>query len=646
MLIEQTSVGMRLELFAFQALQSVLSSFNSEELPVTVLDISNIKEKNGQIADLAKLQDITKALAEQRPSAIAIDVVLNPAEDDSTNKDTSAEDKIRRARDYYNFLDFCMKLKSETKIPIFLAIGERTYYQPRYWLGQEKYKELAATALIPDGDITKMPTWFKSDSEAEKLFSLSASLARAYTTPRLPRGMAWAVKATEEGLPGTEKELGEGVVSANAFVNYSKIKIIQQNKLLTLSGESVKDAGEKFRNKIVLLGDGTLEKAIDVFAGNFFNVPWQSEAVSGVYLHACAAYTFACKPLYEVNLNARLALDTCLSFLIFGGVAIVQYRHPGEKRDVLFDKHPSPFIYIFESVILLSAVVLVYWLGLLWFDFLLVAIALWLHPKFEKSIMRPHNLLSSNVPEHDESAATYRGLKDYDKTEILNLKPNDAKALNESAIIYHNHRDAERNPNPETEKTMNPQKRKILFIAANPSNASRVQTDKEHRIIKAEMERGSHRNVFEFLQPQLAVTITELLRAMNAKPNIVHFSGHGAKEGIVITKDDNKKQVLTTDILERLFKPLKGFTEIVVLNSCHSAAQAEFISELGMYVIGNNLAIRDDAAISFAKGLYNGLSEGKSFEDAINDARIVVMTESPDSSTVIEVWKDGHKLDI
>jgi hypothetical protein len=160
------------------------------------------------------------------------------------------------------------------------------------------------------------------------------------------------------------------------------------------------------------------------------------------------------------------------------------------------------------------------------------------------------------------------------------------------------------------------------------------------------MERGSHRHVFEFLQPQFAVIITELLRAMNAKPNIVHFSGHGATEGIKISKDNNKSQLLTIEILERLFKPLKGFTEIVVLNSCYSASQAEFISKFGIYVVGNNLPVNDDVSISFAKGLYNGLGEGKSFEDAINDARIVVMTESPGYSSCIEVWKDGNRLDI
>ena len=190
-----------------------------------------------------------------------------------------------------------------------------------------------------------------------------------------------------------------------------------------------------------------------------------------------------------------------------------------------------------------------------------------------------------------------------------------------------------------------PPKKTILFLAANPENASRLQTDKEYRIIKAEMERGRHRDQYEFLLPQLSLTITELLRAMNDKPYMVHFSGHGTQEGIVIVTDDNKHQIIPDEALKRLFKPVKGSTEIVLLNACHSAAQAKIISALGMYVIGNNLPIGDNAAISFAKGLYVGLGEGKTLEMAYNDAIATLSIENLQYANVVEVWKDGVKLD-
>lgn len=187
---------------------------------------------------------------------------------------------------------------------------------------------------------------------------------------------------------------------------------------------------------------------------------------------------------------------------------------------------------------------------------------------------------------------------------------------------------------------------KILFLAANPTDQARIQTDQEHRILKAELERGRERGKFQFLPPQFAVTIPELLRAMNDKPNIVHFSGHSETEGILIATDSNNAQMIPLAALQRLFKPLKGIVQIIVLNACYSAEQAKALSAFGAYVVGHNLPIADKAAISFSKGFYNGLGEGKTFEEAYNDAMFVVLSEQPNASPVIEVWKDGEKLEL
>lgn len=185
---------------------------------------------------------------------------------------------------------------------------------------------------------------------------------------------------------------------------------------------------------------------------------------------------------------------------------------------------------------------------------------------------------------------------------------------------------------------------KVLFIAANPTDASRLKTDVEYRKIRDEMNRGRHRDKFDFLPPQLAVTIQELVRAMNDKPHIVHFSGHGEEEGILITTGENVSQLLPTPAIKRLFKPLQGSAQVVLLNACYSATQAEEISKFGFYVVGHQEPIGDDAAIGFAQGLYNGLGEGKSFEEAYNDAMVVLLTIASDYGDVVAVWKDGQKL--
>ncbi len=125
----------------------------------------------------------------------------------------------------------------------------------------------------------------------------------------------------------------------------------------------------------------------------------------------------------------------------------------------------------------------------------------------------------------------------------------------------------------------------ILFAAASPSDEARIETDLEHRTIKEEMQKGTHRDQFTFLPSQLAVRITELMRSFKNKPSIIHFAGHGAEEGIIVSNDQNQAQLLSDLTIQRLFKPLKGKTELVLLNSCYSAFQAELISKIGMIVI-------------------------------------------------------------
>lgn len=188
--------------------------------------------------------------------------------------------------------------------------------------------------------------------------------------------------------------------------------------------------------------------------------------------------------------------------------------------------------------------------------------------------------------------------------------------------------------------------KKILYLAASPKGETRIEGDKEFRLIKGELARGRHRDQFQFLQPQFAVTASELIRSMRDKPSVIHFSGHGESEGLIISTDDNKPQLLPLVALKRLLKPLRGIAEILILNSCFSSELAKELSKFGLYVTGNNFEIMDTSSISFVKGLYNGLGEGKSIEEAYNDAMVVLAIENTEEIHILEIWKDGEKLDI
>jgi internalin A len=186
--------------------------------------------------------------------------------------------------------------------------------------------------------------------------------------------------------------------------------------------------------------------------------------------------------------------------------------------------------------------------------------------------------------------------------------------------------------------------KRILFLAASPMNEARLQLDLEYNKIQKELKLGRHYNRFEFLPPVLAATVQDLLRAMNDQPEIVHFSGHGEQEGILVAGDANQARLLPTSALVRLFKPVRSTTKCVLLNSCYSAEQAKVISELGILVIGYNAQVGDNSAIEFVRGFYTGLGEGKDFDAAFNDAMIAWSTNTT-ANVSAEAWQDGELLD-
>ncbi len=158
---------------------------------------------------------------------------------------------------------------------------------------------------------------------------------------------------------------------------------------------------------------------------------------------------------------------------------------------------------------------------------------------------------------------------------------------------------------------------KILILAANPNDTTRLRLGEEVRDIRAGLERSSHRDEFE-LAEKWAVRPRDLQRAMlDEKPQIVHFSGHGEGEtGLYFEDNVGNAQLVTGEALAGLFKLFKSKLKCVLLNGCYSQAQAEAISEHIPHVIGMRDGVTDRAAIEFAVGFYDALGNGESVEFA------------------------------
>ena len=188
---------------------------------------------------------------------------------------------------------------------------------------------------------------------------------------------------------------------------------------------------------------------------------------------------------------------------------------------------------------------------------------------------------------------------------------------------------------------------KILILAANPNDTTRLRLGEEVRDISEGLARASHRDEFEIAQ-RWAVRSRDLQRAMlDEMPQIVHFSGHGAGEaGLYFEDVSGNTQLVTGSALASLFRLInqKSPIECVLLNGCYSQAQAEVIKQHIPYVIGMGASMKDRAAIEFAVGFYDALGAGNSVEFAFESGKVAVALSGAGDEEVPVLLKGAAEI--
>ena len=175
-------------------------------------------------------------------------------------------------------------------------------------------------------------------------------------------------------------------------------------------------------------------------------------------------------------------------------------------------------------------------------------------------------------------------------------------------------------------------KKKILFLSANPGDTQRLRLDKEVREIKEGLRRAKNRDQFNIVS-EWAVSFNSLRRALlDHEPQIVHFSGHGEKNGIMLEGELGISVTASSKAISRLFELCSNDVECVILNACYSAPQASAINRHINYVIGMPGKINDYAAIEFSVGFYDALGAGRIMEDAFKFGIIGIQQVFPELS--------------
>lgn len=176
---------------------------------------------------------------------------------------------------------------------------------------------------------------------------------------------------------------------------------------------------------------------------------------------------------------------------------------------------------------------------------------------------------------------------------------------------------------------------RILFLAANPSDTTRLRLDKESRAIDETLRQSKFRDLFDVRQ-HWAVRVSDIQGLLlRYRPDIVHFSGHGRKPSKIVLEDNTgNSHPVSVRALNQLFSVLKDNIRCVVLNACYSEQQATAIAQHIDCVVGMSGSIGDSAAISFATAFYQALGYGRDVKTAFDLGCVQIDLENLDEQDI------------
>ena len=95
---------------------------------------------------------------------------------------------------------------------------------------------------------------------------------------------------------------------------------------------------------------------------------------------------------------------------------------------------------------------------------------------------------------------------------------------------------------------------------------------------------------------------------LNDTFQIVHISGHGTDDGLILEDEYGKSNVVPPEILADIFAAHSPPVQCVVLNACYSAAQGELIARAVPFTIAVAGLLNDAAAKEFSRGFYDAMA--------------------------------------
>jgi CHAT domain len=158
---------------------------------------------------------------------------------------------------------------------------------------------------------------------------------------------------------------------------------------------------------------------------------------------------------------------------------------------------------------------------------------------------------------------------------------------------------------------------KILFVVSDPQDQGRTRLQEEQRILHEALWSSDYRDLFK-TETLHSCRPQDLQRGLlRHSPNILHFSGHGASEGLCFENNSGQGELLDPQALAEILALARADgLQGVIMNACYSDAQAKQLANAIGPVIAMEGRLHEEGALAFTRAFYDALGAGKSFEDA------------------------------
>jgi MinD-like ATPase involved in chromosome partitioning or flagellar assembly len=177
---------------------------------------------------------------------------------------------------------------------------------------------------------------------------------------------------------------------------------------------------------------------------------------------------------------------------------------------------------------------------------------------------------------------------------------------------------------------------KVMVFATNPQLVLEMEVQKKAWTTLVE---SYYVNNIKFVYAHSVGLEDIMTKILHEKPNILHFSGFGGSDGIMLVNPIKGIEIVNSAVLGTLFEYLCIFEDlaidVVILDGCYSEEQANVINKYVKYVVGVIDTTPKTYAISFNKGFYLKLSKNKDTQKAFEAGRVMAVLDGANKQNFI-----------